>query len=174
MRFLLIPVLLFVLTGCVSERERFDRDMEQHYEVQCDRYYSVYASSDIEGAKKALDDVIALSLAEKNRARFYWRFDIMIAFAQARLAVIAEHQGQKDEAERLFASASDYQVRGDKALSREMQRGGSTDNVGSEKGFTPAEWRKAVREIDAHLHVKWDSLNRARGNADCALSLRTV
>ena len=86
----------------------------------------------------------------------------MIAFAQARLAVIAEHQGQKQEAERLFASASDYMMRGEKAMSLDMQREGNTNDMNNEKAVTPAQWRKAVREIDAQLHVKWDSPNETR------------
>jgi len=163
MRVFLVSALLLLLTGCGdSERARFNRDMWQHYEVQCQGYYSTYESSDIEGAKKPLYDIIALSLAEKSKAKYYWPFDTQIAFAQARLAVIAEHQGHKQEAERLFASASDSMMRGEKAMSLDMRRDGSTNDVGNEKAVTPDQWRKAVREIDARLHVKWDSPNEPR------------
>src|SRR5258708_22183098 len=101
--------------------------MLQQYEVPCHRYYSIYESSDIEGAKKALNDIIALSLAAKSKAKYYWSYDTQIVFAQARLAVIAERQGEKKDAERLFASASDYMVRGEKAMSLDMQRDGNTN-----------------------------------------------
>ena len=162
MRFVFVSALLLLLAGCVPGRERFDRDMEQHYEVQCGLYYSVYASSDIEGAKKALDELIALSLAEKSKAKYYWRFDTMIAFAQARLAVIAEYQGDEMQAGRLFSSASDYQLRGDEALRRDMGKGGTPDDLIINGGFTPEQWRKAVAEIDENNfhHVRWKSPNK--------------
>ena len=161
MRVVLVSALLLSLTGCGDyERARFTRDMLQRYEVACHRYYAIYESSDIEAAKKALNDVIALSLGEKSRAKYYWPFDTQIAFAQARLAVMAEHQGQKQEAERLFASASDYMMRGEKAMSLDVQKAGRTNGVSNEKAVTPAQWRKAVRQLDAQLHVKWDSPNK--------------
>lgn len=161
MRVALVSALLILLTGCGDDdRARFNRDMLQHYEVPLHRYYAIYESSDIDGAKKALNDVIALSLAQKSKAKYYWPFDTQIAFAQARLAVIAEHQGQGQEAERLFASASAYMMRGEKAMILDMQRDGNTNDVSNEKAVTPAQWRKAVRERDTQHHVKWDTPNK--------------
>ena len=170
MRVVLVSALVLVLTGCGdSERARFNRNVLQHYEVPCHRYYSIYESSDIEGAKKALNDIIALSLSEKSKAKYYWPFDTQIAFAQARLAVIAERQGQTQEAERLFSSASDYMMRGEKAMSLDMHRDGNTNDMSTEKVVTPADWRKAVREIDAQHHVKWDSPNESPEPTGAAL-----
>src|SRR5207245_2868567 len=100
--------LLLLFSGCSSEKERFDRDMQGRYEKQCQNYYVVYDSGGIEDAKKALTNIIAVSVAERDKAKFYWRFNLAAAFAEARLAVIAEKEGYEQEAERLFASASGY------------------------------------------------------------------
>jgi len=100
--------LLLLVCGCSSKKERFDRDMRQRYEAQCEKYYAMYDSGDIEGAKKALTNIIGLSVAERDKAKFYWRFNLMAAYAEARLAAIAEKEGHEQEAERLFAGASDY------------------------------------------------------------------
>src|SRR6185295_7523420 len=99
MRHLFAIILLLSLCGCTSEEERFRRDMQQRYEATCDQYFSIYASSDNDGAKKALGQIIDLSLSEKGKARHYWRFNLLIAYSQARLAVIAESEGKKVEAE---------------------------------------------------------------------------
>jgi hypothetical protein len=64
-------VLLLTLSGCASEQERFDQDMRQHYEVQCDKYYSVYATGDIQNAKQAMQNMISYSIAERDKAKFY-------------------------------------------------------------------------------------------------------
>src|SRR5689334_9557460 len=73
MRSLGFSSLLLVLCGCSSDKERFDRDMQQRYEAQCEKYYSIYDSGDIESAKKALTNVIALSVVERDKAKYYWR-----------------------------------------------------------------------------------------------------
>ena len=159
MRVILVSALMLLLTGCDSGKVRFNRYMWQHYEVTCHRYYSIYWTSDIEDAKKSLYDLIDLSLAEQSKAKYYWPFDTNIAFAKARLALIAEHQGQKQEAERLFASASDYLMRGEKAIRLDMDREGNTNNVPNQKAVTPAEWRMAIKKLDANHHVKWYSPN---------------
>jgi hypothetical protein len=135
--------------------------MLRHYEVKCDEYYSVYASSDIAGAKKALGDVIDLSLAEKKNAKYYWRFNLAIAFSQARLAVIDESQGEKEEAARLFASASDFMVLQTKAFREEMRKTGDvgfTDkDSDAEVRWTPDQWRKAIAALDKQSNVRWSS-----------------
>jgi DNA primase large subunit len=112
MRALVFITAVFLLCGCTSEKKRFDRDMQERYELQCNRYYTIYAS-DREQAKKALEDIIALSVAERDKARFYWRFNAMAALAEARLAVISEQEGHAQEAQRLFASASQYMAQRD-------------------------------------------------------------
>src|SRR5579863_6544561 len=144
MRYVIVIMLLAVLCGC-SSRKQFDRDMQQRYEVQCDKDLSVYESSDIEGAKKELHDIIDLSLAERNKARYYWRFNLLIADSQARLAIIAEHQGDTNEAQRLFASASDYMALQNKAFRQEMQRERNIyfagEDTNSAVRMTPDQWR---------------------------------
>ena len=159
-----IAALLLLLCGCTSEKERFDRDMQGRYEVQCDRYYSIYAS-DRGHAKKALEDVITLSVAERDKAKFYWRFNLMVAFAEARLAVMAEEDGHEQEAQRLFASASRYMAL-QKTLLREHLKdfpnvdfGESATN--SAVTPTPDEWRAGIAKLDAASHVRWKSPNTA-------------
>ncbi|HSY19323.1 MAG TPA: hypothetical protein VK815_13350 [Candidatus Acidoferrales bacterium] len=165
MRALTFIAAVFLLCGCTSEKRRFDRDMQERYEVQCDKYYSAYCSGSIEDAKKTLHDIIDLSQAEKGKAKFYWRFDAMIAFAEARLAVIAEMQGHEDEASRLFAVASDDKVSGDEAFRVECRKEGDIDmkSLGSVQRMTPELWRKAIAALDKVNHVKWESPNTARG-----------
>lgn len=154
-----LSILLVLLCGCGSEEKRFYRDMQDRYEVQCDKYYSNYDSGGVEDAKKALHDVIGLSLAEKGKAKFYWRFDIMIAFAQARLAVMAETQGDKGEATRLFAIASAYESTGEAAFNQDLRKSGI--NSTSVSTWTPDQWRKAIASLDQQHHVRWKSLNQS-------------
>src|SRR5439155_11038505 len=94
---------------------------------------------------------------EKGKARHYWRFNLLIAYSQARLAVIAESEGKKDEAERLFASASEYMVLQTCAFAEECRRThvqvlGYSD---VETRFTPDRWRKNVAALDLKANVKW-------------------
>jgi hypothetical protein len=142
---------------------RFEQNMLRHYEVKCDEYYSIYASSDIAGAKKALGDTIDLSLTEKKKASHYWRFDLAIAFSQARLAVIDENQGDNEEAARLFSSASDYMVLQTKAFREEMRKTGDvrfTDkDSDAEVRWTPDRWRQAIAALDKQSNVRWKSSN---------------
>ena len=159
MRVLAFIAVVFLLCGCTSEEQRFDRDMQERYEVQCDKYYSTYCSGSIEDAKKALHDIIDILQAEKSKAKFYWRFDINIAFAEARLAVIAEKQGHEDEASRLFEIASDDKVSGDEAFRVECRKEGDIDmkSLGSVQRMTPEQWRKAIAALDKVNQVKWES-----------------
>lgn len=155
--------LLLLLCGCSSEMERFRRDMQQRYEVQCDKYYSVYDTGDVESAKRALQDVITLSLAERNKAKYYWRFNLMVAFAQARLAVIAEAEGHEQEAQHLFASASDYMALQKTMLREHLQemphvRFAESD-TNSQETPNPDQWRKGIAALDAANHVRWKSPN---------------
>ncbi len=153
--------LVLLLLGCSSEKERFDRDMQQRYERQCQQYYAVYDSGGIEAAKSALTNIIALSVGERDKAKFYWRFNLMAAFAQARLAMIAEKEGREQDAQRLFASASDYMVLQKKMLRDHLEEmpnvnwGESATNTAEIP--TPAEWRTAIAKLDAN-HVRWWSL----------------
>jgi hypothetical protein len=137
----------------------FEQTMLHGYETTCDKYYSIYGSSDIESAKTALQSVIDLSLAERSKARYYWRFHVIIADSEARLAVIAEIQGDKKKAERLFASASDYQVPGDEAFHQFLRQEGSVDMRNFDKNpvkrMTPDQWRDLVTKLDKN--VKWKS-----------------
>jgi hypothetical protein len=134
------------------------------YEVTCDRYYSIYDSSDIEGAKKALHEVIDCSLAERSKAKYYWRFNIIIAGSEARLAVIAESQGDVKEAERLYASASDHEFLGDVAFRQELREEGGVDMRSIDKNpvtrWTPEQWRNFVAKLD--INTKWRSPNSAQ------------
>jgi hypothetical protein len=143
---------------------RFEQNMEHGYEATCDKYYSIYGSSDVEGAKKALNDVIDISLAERSKTKYYWRFNIIIAGSEARLAVIAESQGNKKEADRLFASASDHELIGDEAFRRELRKEGGVDmrsvDANPVKRRTPDEWREFVAKLDKN--VRWKFSNTAR------------
>jgi hypothetical protein len=161
MRALAFIATVFLLCGCTSVKLRFDRDMQERYEVQCDKYYSAYCSGSIEDAKKALHDIIDLSQAEKSKAKFYWRFDTMIAFSEARLAVIAEKQGHEDEASRLFEVASADEVSGDEAFRVECRKEGDIDmqSFGLVQRWAPEQWRKAIAALDKVNHVKWESPN---------------
>jgi hypothetical protein len=142
---------------------RFDRDMDQRYEHQCGIYYHTYKTSDIEGAKKALQAAIDFSLNEQSKAKYYWRFDVIISGSQARLAIIAEAQGNKKEADRLFASASDYRVLGNIAFREEAKRGGhiSLVSLGPEtndtKRISPDQWRKWIAGLEKDEDIKWKS-----------------
>ncbi len=155
--------LLLLLSSCSSEKERFDRDMQQGYEKQCQNYYATYASAGIEDAKKALTNIIALSVAERDKAKFYWRFNLIAAFAEARLAVIAEKEGHQQDAQRLFASASHYMVLQKTMLREHLQDmpnvnwGESATNAA--EIATPDEWRTAIAKLDAVNHVRWSSTN---------------
>jgi hypothetical protein len=159
---LITPLLL--LCGCSSEKERFDRDMQHRYEVQCANYYSIYDSGDIGSAKQALADIIQLSVSERDKARFYWRFNLVAAFSEARLAVIAEMEGNQEEAGRLFARASDYMALQKKMLREHLQEmpgvnwGESATNAAEVP--TPDEWRDAIAKLDAASHVRWKSPNQ--------------
>src|SRR5436305_586426 len=81
-----LAIVLFrfaLVVGCAhrtpppSSQAEFRRDMQQRYEATCDHYFSIYASSDRDGAKKALGQIIDLSLSEKGKARHYWRFNLL-------------------------------------------------------------------------------------------------
>jgi hypothetical protein len=155
-------ILLLLFSGCSSEKERFDRDMWRRYEKQCQTYYAIYDSGDIKDAKKALTNVIALSVAERDKAKFYWRFNLVAAFSEARLAVIAEREGHEQETQRLFASASDYMALQKRMLGEHLQemphvRWGESDTNAAEIP-SPAEWRTAIGKLDAVNHVRWRSL----------------
>ena len=161
MKSLVAISILVLLCGCTSEDERFRRDMKR-YEETCDRYFATYASSDIEGAKKALGQIIDLSLAERKKATRYWRFNLLIAYSQARLAVIAESQGKKEEAERLFESASEYNVIQNQAFSQESGRTHVEFKAYSDDDarFTPDRWRKNVAALDKQANVRWKEPNK--------------
>jgi len=162
MKWLALLSLLMLLSACSSEKERFDRDMQQRYEKQCQEYYAIYDSGDIDGAKKALTNIIALSVAERDKAKFYWRFNLMAAFAEARLAVIAEKEGHEQEAQRLFASASHYMALQKTMLGEHLQE--MPDVIFAEADTnaaqtpTPEEWRTGIAKLDAVNHVRWRSL----------------
>jgi hypothetical protein len=154
--------LALLFSGCTSERDRFDRDMNQRYEKQCQSYYAIYDSADIEDAKKALTNVIAVSVAERDKSKFYWPFNLEAAFAEARLAVIAESEGHQQEAQHLFASASDYMVLQKRMLREHLHEmpnvswGESATNAAEIP--TPEEWRTTIAKLDAVNHVRWSSL----------------
>src|ERR1043166_4858611 len=103
MKSLVSAGLFVLLCGCGSEKERFDRDMQQRYEKQCGQYYAIYDAGGIEDAKSALTNIVTFSVAERDKAKFCWRFNLNAAYAEARLAVIAEKQGREQEAQQLFA-----------------------------------------------------------------------
>jgi hypothetical protein len=148
---------LLLLCGCSSQK-RFERDMRAHYEVQCDKYFAIYAS-DKSQAKKALEDTIALSLAERDKAKYYWRFNLIIAFSEARLAVMAQDDGHEQEAQRLFASASHYMAL-QKTLLREHLKDFPDVDFGEDatnSAVTPTadQWRTGIAKLDAANHVRW-------------------
>jgi hypothetical protein len=138
-------------TVAAIERRRFLVDMAQ-YEAACNQASAIYASGDIETAKKALGEIIDLSLAERQKAKRYWPFNLMIAYSRARLAVIAESQGQREEADRLFKSASVYMVLQSRALAHEQGQKDLSDN---EANFSPARWRPIVAALDKRSNVHW-------------------
>lgn len=141
-------------------RTRFDRDMQNRYERQCDKYYDIYDSGDIESAKKALRDVIAFSLKEQSKAKYYWRFNIIIAGSEARLAIMAEAQGDKKEAERLFVSASDHQVLGEKAfeaVAREDHIALGNSDTNALQHMSPDQWRRWIAALEKDRDIKWKS-----------------
>src|SRR3974390_50641 len=160
MKSLVSSSLLVLLCGCGSEKERFERDMQQRYEKQCANHYAIYDAGDIEDAKKALTNLITLSVAERDKAKFYWRFNLMAAFAEARLAVIAEKEGREQEAKGLFAGASDYMAQQKKMLGEHLHEmphviwGESATNMAEVP--SPEEWRTAIAKLDKH--VRWRSL----------------
>jgi hypothetical protein len=133
--------------------------MQQRYEAQCQKYYAIYDSGDIEDARKALTNIIALSVAERDKAKFYWRFNLMAAFAEARLPVIAEKQGHEEEAEGLFVSASTYMARQKLMLAEHLQEMSDVKWTESETNAFklpgPEEWRTTVAKLDAVNHVRW-------------------
>lgn len=147
-----------------GDRVRFRRDMEGRYERQCGQYYKIYETSDIEGAKKALQDTIDFSIKEQGKAKYYWRFDTLIAGADARLAIIAEAQGEKEKAKQLFASASDHQARGNKAFREEAKREGHISLVGFNTNdalrMSPDQWRKWIAALEKHDDIKWKSTTK--------------
>ncbi len=159
--------LLLVVSGCGSSKERFERDMLQRYEPQCEKYYAIYDAGDIESAKRALRDIIELSVAERNKAKFYWRFNVMAALASARLAVIAEAEGHNEEAQRLFASASEYMALQKTMLAQHLQEMPNVQFAQEDTDPaitpTPDEWRKSIGALDARNHVRWRSLNPQSG-----------
>lgn len=155
-------ILLLLLSGCNSEKERFDRDMWRRYEKQCQTYYALYDSGDIEDAKKALTNIIALSVVERDKAKFYWRFNLMAALAVARLAVIAEKEGHEQEAQRLFAGASDYMALQKRMLGEHLQEmpdvGWAESDTNAAEIPSPDQWRTTIAKLDAVNHVRWRSL----------------
>jgi hypothetical protein len=159
-----LTMLLLLLCGCSSEQERFERDMSLRYEVQCGKYYSIYNSGDIASAKKALADIIQLSVSERDKAKFYWRFNLLAAFAEARLAVIAETEGHQEEADRLFARASDYMVLQKTMLREHLHEmphvRWSESDTNAASVATADEWRHAIAKLDAVSHVRWKSSNQ--------------
>ena len=158
----LVPIsILLLLCGCRSSDARFQGEMKR-YEETCDRYFATYASSDIDGAKKALGQIIDLSLDERRKATLYWRFNLQIAYSQARLAVIAEHQGKKEEVDRLFASASEFNVIQNQAFNQELRRTHVQFKQYSddEARFTPDRWRTNVAALDKKFSVRWNQPNQ--------------
>lgn len=139
----------------------FVRNMWSGYEKTCGKYYAIYDSSDIENAKKALHDVIQVSLAQRSKAKYYWRFNGIIAYAEARLAVIEELQGDKKEADRLFASATDHWVLGEVAFRQQMRKEGGVDmrslDADPVQKPTPDQWREYVSLLDKN--TKWKKPN---------------
>ena len=163
MKSFVLMAALLLLCGCSSQK-RFERDMQAHYEVQCDKYFAIYAS-DKSQAKKALEDTIALSLAERDKAKYYWRFNLIIAFSEARLAVMAEDDGREQEARRLFTSASHYMTL-QKTLLREHLKDFPNVNFGEDATNsaitpTPDQWRTGIEKLDAANHVRWKSPNKS-------------
>ena len=158
----LLVLLLLLLGGCSSEKERFDRDMMQRYEKQCREYYAIYDSGGIQDAKRALTNIIALSVAERDKAKFYWRFNLMAAYAQARLAAIAEKEGLEQDAQGLFASASEYMALQKRMLAQHLQEMSRVDwgesATNSAEVPSPDEWRTLIGKLDAASHVRWRSL----------------
>jgi len=154
--------ILLLLCGCSSRRQRFYRDMQDNYEVQCDKYFSIYAS-DRTKAEKAMEDTIELSLAERDKAKFYWRFNLMIAGSEARLAVMAEKEGREEDAQHLFASASVYMALQKKMLRDhlwEMPHTRFAESATNPADVpTPDEWRKRIAALDLANHVRWKSTN---------------
>jgi hypothetical protein len=165
MRNLLAIALLLWFCGCTSEEQRFRRDMQQRYEAACDHYFAMYASGDRDSAKRALGQAIDLSLSEQRKAKHYWRFNLIVAYSQARLAVIAESEGKRDEADRLFASASQYMVLQNRAFNEECLRTHvkAAEYSDDEARFTPDRWRKNVAAMDAKDNVKWRQPNPQAG-----------
>jgi hypothetical protein len=174
--FVHIAALLLLLCGCTNEKQRFDRDMWGRYEVRCDKYFSIYAS-DKGQAKKALEDTIALSLVERDKAKYYWRFNLIIAFSEARLAVMAEDDGHEQEAQHLFASASAYMALQKTMLREHLQEmpnvrfGDAATN--SAETPTPDQWRDAIAKLDAANNVRWKSPNKALESTATAPSVST-
>jgi hypothetical protein len=162
--FVHLAAMLLLLCGCTDAKKRFYNDMQERYEVQCDKYFSIYAS-DRGQAKTALENTITLSLAERDKAKFYWRFNINIAFSEARLAVMAEDDGREQEAQRLFTSASDYMALQKTMLREHLQEMPHTkwaeSDTNSAETPTPDQWRKAIAALDAANHVRWKSPNNA-------------
>lgn len=159
MRFLIVSSILFITCGCTSEEERFQHDMWRRYETACDRFMEDYASGDVVRAKAALGQIVSLSEAELQKATYYWRFHLLIAYSQARLAVIAEGERDHALADQLFASASTHMVAQNRAIASHSRR--PPEFSDEEARFTPARWRKNVALLDKKLHLKWNEPNKA-------------
>jgi hypothetical protein len=142
---------LVIRTFTSIEQKHFLIEMSR-YDENCGRLFRIYASSDIETGKQALGQIIDLSVAERLKAMRYWRFNLEIAFSRARLAVIAETQGKKEEANCLFASASEYMVLQNRAIGR---ANGFQKYSDDEARYTPDRWRMMVAALDKHANVKW-------------------
>jgi hypothetical protein len=134
-----------------SEGKGFAADIRR-YDDSCGRQTAIYRSTDIEAAKRALQRIVELSLAERQKATRDGPFNVMIAFSLARLAVIAELQNQPKEAERLFTSASVYRVLEIRAWNRE--RGYKKQ---PETKRSPDEWRHIISLLEKRSHPKWNS-----------------
>jgi hypothetical protein len=142
---------LVIRTFAAVEDKRFLTDMSR-YDEKCGRLFRIYASSDMETGRKALGQIIDLSLAEKSKATSYWNFNVELAFSLARLAVMAEAQGKREEAGRLFASASEYMVLQNRAINRAQGFQGYSDD---EARYTPVRWRMLIAALDKHANVQW-------------------
>ena len=164
MRRAIILGAVLLLVGCGRADRKFHVDIDR-YEKVCADHYRVYFTGDVATAKDALHQIITLSLAEQERAKGYWRFDHQIACAYARLAVIADYEGEKDEAERLFAKASEFDLAQQKAFRAYLR---SKPNVYSSEedsdeyaARSVAEWKSFVDYLDSEFGVKWKEPNQS-------------
>jgi hypothetical protein len=160
----LLAIFVFaLLAGCNLAEKRFQREMAG-YEKSCAAYFGSYVASDVAGAKKALREIIELSNAKQKVTTRYWRFNLMIAFSYARLAVIAEAEGNKAEALQLFSTASDFQLAQDRAFRAHLRSVpnvySATEDSDEYHRLLPDQWRDIIRQLDRPLGVKWKKPNQ--------------